>query len=136
MSAALTQYNTTNYPRQPAKRLEKVLELFVKAAAEEGLYLTAAVWVKEPRSDPPRQILVALDESTTAKLKIDAPSGALTAVLAALSSTYSATLQLTLLKKRLHPTAVPSQPSATTGPLSAYPPEVRDTAVTIYNLLV
>jgi hypothetical protein len=39
MPAALTQYNTTNYPKHPAKKLEKVLELFVKAAANEGLYL-------------------------------------------------------------------------------------------------
>jgi hypothetical protein len=121
MPAALTQYNTTNYPKHPAKKLEKVLELFVKTAAQEGLYLTAAVWVKEPRTDPSRQILIALDEITAAKLRIDAPSGALTAVLTALSSTYSATLQLTPLKKRLLTTAVLSQPSAATGPLSITP---------------
>ncbi len=60
MPATLTQYNMTNYPRKPTKKLEKVLELFVKAAAEEGLYLAAAVWVKEPRIEPPRQMLVAL----------------------------------------------------------------------------
>jgi len=125
-----------NYPGQPAKKLEKVLELFVKAAADEGLYLTAAIWIKEPRLDPPRQILIALDESTAAKLKIDAPSGALTAVLAALSSTYSASLQLTPLKKRLQATTVPSQPLAATGPLSGYPSEIQEAAVTIYNLLV
>jgi hypothetical protein len=136
MPAALTQYNTTNYPKHPAKKLEKVLELFVKTAAQEGLYLTATVWVKEPRADPPRQILIALDEITTAKLRTDAPPGALTAVLTALSSTYSATLQLTPLKKRLLTTAVLSQPSAATGPLSAYPLEVREAAVTIYNLLI
>ena len=136
MPTALSQYNRTNYPRQPAKKLEKVLELFVKAAAEEGLYLTAAVWVKELRIDPPRQILVALDESAASKLKIDAPSGALTAVLAALTSTYSAPLQLIPLKKKLQATAVPSQPTAATGPLSAYPPKIQEAAVTIYNLLV
>jgi hypothetical protein len=97
---------------------------------------TAAVWVKELRSDPPRQILVALDESTAVKLKIEAPSGALSAVLAALSSTYSVPLQLTPLKKRLQATAVPSQSTSATGPLSAYPPEIREAAVTIYNRLV
>jgi len=108
MPTALTQYNTTNYPRQPTKKLEKVLELFVKAAAEEGLHFAAAVWVKELRIDPPRQILVALDENTASKLKIDAPSGALTAVMAALASTHRAPLQLIHLRKKLQATAASS----------------------------
>ena len=136
MPAALTHYNRTNYPRKPTKKLEKVLELFIKAAAEEGLYFAAAVWVKEPRIELPRRILVALDENTASKLRMDAPSGALTAVLAALTSTQSAPLQLTLLKNKLQATAVSAQPPTATGPLSAYPPEVRAAAVTIYNLLL
>ena len=136
MPAALAHYNRTNYPRKPSKKLEKVLELFTKAAAEEGLHLAAVVWVKEPRIEHPRQILAALDESTATRLRMDTPAGALAAALAALTSTQGAPPQLMLLKKKLQITAVSSQLSTATGPLSTYPPGVRTAAVAIYNSLI
>jgi len=136
MLAALTHYNMTTFPKHPTKKLEKILELFLKATAKEGLYLAAVVWIKEPRSAHPRQLLVAMDESTASRLRLDTPSWALAAAQATLTTTQNAPPQLTLLKKKLQATAMSSQQPTATGPLAAYPPEVQASAVTIYNLMM
>ena len=136
MPALLDHYNKTTYPGKAAKKLEKVLELFIKTAGAEGLYLSAAVWVKEPRKEHPRQMLVTLDEGTAASLRMNAPTTALAAVLATLTSITNTSLQLTILKKKLQTTASSSQPPTALGPLSAFPLELQTAAAALYNIFM
>lgn len=80
-------------------------------------------------------MLVALDESTEARLRMDTPSAALAAVLATLTSIQSTLPQLTLLKKKLQTTALSSPPIAI-DPLSAYPLEIQIDSTAICNFMM
>jgi WD40 repeat protein len=134
----LPDYNTTDYPANTNKRRAKILEVISRKAKEAGINFASIAWIMPPRRDQePSQILVTIDDATAASIRNLAPAKQLGTLLAVITSkTTNPPLHLTILRGKLQTAASTTHVPASTGPLSAHPPEVQRGAVALYNVML